>query len=173
MCACANGCWEGSPYFFSVLFETKTIVFCFFIFRFVFFFFFLHFISIIFSIFFSFHNTCLTSNSTSFSTSFTGYLPAIFMGSTFYDYISYKILLFSDMLCSTPSSLSRPRWIFCYLFRDLLTFYSLIGRFCYVFFRELSTYSDVSGFFPLIFVFIQHFNHYFVDLLQFCHRCLR
>ena len=84
--------------------------------------------------FFSFHNTCLTSNSTSFSTPFTGYLPAIFMGSTFYNYISYKILLFSDMLCSTPSSLSRPRWIFCYIFRDHLTFYSLIGRFCYVFF---------------------------------------
>jgi uncharacterized protein YaaN involved in tellurite resistance len=24
-----------------------------------------------------------------------------------------------------------------------------------------------------IFVFIQHLNHYFVDLLQFCNRCLR
>ena len=41
------------------------------------------------------------------------------------------------------------------------------------FFRELSIYIDVSWFLPLIFVFIQHLNHYFVDLLQFCHRCLR
>jgi hypothetical protein len=30
-----------------------------------------------------------------------------------------------------------------------------------------------NRFHPLIFVFIQHLNHYFVDLLQFCHRCLR
>jgi hypothetical protein len=39
------------------------------------------------------------------------YLPLsrhfIFMGSTFNNNISYKSLLFSDMLCSTPSSLSR------------------------------------------------------------------
>jgi hypothetical protein len=35
-------------------------------------------------------------------------------------------------------------------------------------FRELSIYSDVSFFF----VFIQHFNHYFVDLLQFYYRCV-
>ena len=40
-------------------------------------------------------------------------------------------------------------------------------------FRELSIYNDISWFHPLIFVFIQHHNHYFVDLLQFCHRCLR
>ena len=49
---------------------------------------------------------------------------------------------------------------------------SFIVRFCYIF-RELSIYNDVSWFHPLIFVFIQHLNHYFVDLLQFCHRCLR
>jgi hypothetical protein len=41
-------------------------------------------------------------------------------------------------------------------------------HFCYIF-RDF----DVSWFLPLIFVFIQHLNHYFVDLLQFCHRCLR
>jgi hypothetical protein len=52
---------------------------------------------------------------------------------------------------STLSSLSRPPWLFCFIFRDL----------------------DVSWFLLLIFVFIQHLNHYFVDLLQFCHRCLR
>jgi hypothetical protein len=34
----------------------------------------------------------------------------------------------------------------------------------------VTIYNDVSWFHPLIFVFIQHFNHYFVDLLQFCHR---
>ena len=45
----------------------------------------------------------ITSNKTSFSSPFTGYLPAIFMGSTFNNYISYKSLLFSNMLCSTPS----------------------------------------------------------------------
>jgi hypothetical protein len=60
-------------------------------------------------------------------------------------------VFFSDMLCSTPSSLLRPRWIFYYIFRDF----------------------DVSWFLPLIFVFIQHLNHYFLDLLQFCHICLR
>jgi hypothetical protein len=49
-----------------------------------------------------------------------------------------------------PSILSRPCWILCYIFRDL----------------------DVSRFLPLIFVFIQHLNHYVVDLLEFCHRCL-
>jgi hypothetical protein len=41
------------------------------------------------------------------------------MGSAFNNYISCKSLLFSDMLCSTPSSLSRPRWICFYIFRDL------------------------------------------------------
>jgi hypothetical protein len=56
---------------------------------------------------------------------------------------------------------------------DLLTFYSLIVRFCYIFFRQLFIYGDVSWFLSLIFVFIQHLNHYFVDLLQFSHRCLR
>ena len=61
---------------------------------------------------------------------------------------------------------------FCYIFRDLLTFHSLIVRFCYIF-RELSIYSDVSWFLPLVFVFIQHLNHYLVDLSQFCHICLR
>jgi hypothetical protein len=47
----------------------------------------------------------------SFSSPFTGYLPIsrqfIFMGNAFNNYISYNSLLFSDMLCSTPSSLSR------------------------------------------------------------------
>ena len=87
---------------------------------------------------FFFHSTCLTSNTTSFSNPFTGYLPAIFIGSAFNDYISYKSLLFSDMLCSTP-------WIFCYIFRDLLTFYSLIVRFCWVFFvnyLSITTFLD-------------------------------
>jgi hypothetical protein len=51
-----------------------------------------------------------------FSTPFTGNLSLsrhfIFMGSTFNNYISYKGLLFLDrfeVLCSTLSSLSRPR----------------------------------------------------------------
>ena len=51
----------------------------------------------------------------SFSSPFTGYLPLsppFLLGSTFNNYIFYKRLLFSDMLCSTPSSLSRPRCIF-------------------------------------------------------------
>jgi hypothetical protein len=46
----------------------------------------------------------------SFSSPFTGYLPLsqpFFMGSPFNIYISNKSLLFSDMLCSTPSSLSQ------------------------------------------------------------------
>ena len=89
-----------------------------------------------------------------FSSPFTGYLPVIFMGSAFNNYISYKSLLFSDMLCSTPSSLSRPCWIFCYIFRDL----------------------DVSWFLPLIFVFIQHLNHSFVDVyvnVWYFHNVLR
>jgi hypothetical protein len=47
----------------------------------------------------------------------------------------------------TPTSLSRRIAFFVFIFRDL----------------------DVSWFLPLIFVFIQHLNHYFVDLLQFCH----
>ena len=147
----------------------------------------------------------ITSNKTSFSSPFTGYLPAIFMGSTFNNYISYKSLLFSNMLCSTPSqgriqdfklggdtlkkiapsgerhehfwgisceksgfyakkiiffpilagappprsapasSLSCSRWIFCYIFRDFLTFYSLIVRFRYVFFvtfLSIATFLD-------------------------------
>ena len=54
-------------------------------------------------IFFFFIAHVITSNKTSFSSPFTGYLPAIFMGSTFNNYISYKSLLFSNMLCSTPS----------------------------------------------------------------------
>jgi hypothetical protein len=48
----------------------------------------------------------------------------------------------------------------------LLILYSLIIRFVFafvIFFRELSIYKDVSWFLPLIFVFIQHLNHYFVD----------
>jgi hypothetical protein len=48
----------------------------------------------------------------------------------------------------------------------LLIFHSLIIRFVFVFvifFRELSIYKDVSWFLPLIFVFIQHLNHYCVD----------
>jgi hypothetical protein len=55
---------------------------------------------------------------------------------------------------------------------DFLWAWWLIVRFWYIF-RELSIYNYVSWFHPLIFVFIQHLNHYFVDLLQFCHRCLR
>jgi hypothetical protein len=43
----------------------------------------------------------------SLSNPFTGYLPLsrhfIFMESTFNNYISYKCLLFSDILCNTPS----------------------------------------------------------------------
>jgi hypothetical protein len=132
------------PYYFIFFSSFFLFVFIFFFFPpfFSFFYFFLFVICFIFFfIFFHFlfHNTCLTSNKTISS---TGYLSAIFMGSAFNNYISYKSLLFSDMLCSTPNSLSRQCWIFCYIFRDL-------------------------------FVFIQHLNHYFVDLLQFCHRCLR
>ena len=51
---------------------------------------------------------------------------------------------------------------FCYIFFEL----SLIIRFVFVFvifFLELSIYNDVSWFRPLIFVFIQRLNHYFVD----------
>ena len=49
-----------------------------------------------FSYFFShfFHNTCLTSSKTSFSSPFTGYLPVMFMGSAFNNYISYKSFFF-------------------------------------------------------------------------------
>ena len=111
------------------------------LFHFFFFSFFFHFIIL----HICFHSTCLTSNKTSFSNPFTGYLPAIFIGSAFNDYISYKSLLFSDMLCSTPCSLSRLRWIFCYIFRDLLTFYSLIVRFCWFFFvnfLSITTFLD-------------------------------
>jgi hypothetical protein len=149
VCACATGSWGGFlyfyPYYFIFFLSFFLFVFIFFFFPpfFSFFYFFLFVICFIFFfIFFHFlfHNTCLTSNKTSISS--TGYLSAIFMGSAFNNYISYKSLLFSDMLCSTPNSLSRQCWIFCYIFRDL-------------------------------FVFIQHLNHYFVDLLQFCHRCLR
>jgi hypothetical protein len=51
-----------------------------------------YFFFIFFLFFFStfFHNTCLTSSNTSFSSPFPGYLPAMFMGSTFHNYISYK-----------------------------------------------------------------------------------
>jgi hypothetical protein len=56
--------------------------------------------------------------------------------------------------------------------RDFLRAWWLIVHFWYIF-RELSIYSDASWFHPLIFVFIQHLNHYFVDLLQLCHICLR
>jgi rRNA maturation protein Nop10 len=57
----------------------------------------------------------------------------------------YKSLLFSDMLCSTASSLSRRIGFFCYIFRDLLKFYSLIVRVCYVFFvtfLSIATFLD-------------------------------
>ena len=49
----------------------------------------------------------------SFPTPFTGYLPLSrhFLGEPF-QWLHFLRLLFSDMLCSTPSSLSRPRCIF-------------------------------------------------------------
>ena len=53
-------------------------------------------------------------------------------------------------------------FVFVIFFHEL----SLIIRFVFVFvifFLELSIYNDVSSFRPLIFVFIQYLNHYFVD----------
>ena len=52
----------------------------------------------------------------------------------FHYYISVMVFtcVFSDMLH------------FCNIFRDLLTFYSLIARFCYIFFVNFLSTNDVS-----------------------------
>jgi hypothetical protein len=71
----------GFPYFFPLPFQ---------LFIFLISLFFLHFFIICFHFFSFFCHTCLTSSKTSFSSPFTGYLSAIFMGSAFNNYISYK-----------------------------------------------------------------------------------
>jgi hypothetical protein len=88
--------------------------------------------------------------SASYLSFFTGYLP---FSHHFISTFNNGFHLWCFRLCCVVllSSLITSTLDFCYIFRDL----------------------DVSWFLPLIFMFIQHLNHYFVDLLQFCHRCLR
>jgi hypothetical protein len=61
----------------------------------------------------------------------------------FHNYISVMVFtcVFLDMLCSTPRVSTLH---FCNIFRDLLTFYSLIARFCYIFFVNFLSTNDVS-----------------------------
>ena len=60
--------------------------------------------------------------SLSFSTPFTGYLPlSRHVHGEHFQWLHFLRLLFSDMLCSTPSSLSRPLCIFV-IFSEILTF---------------------------------------------------
>ena len=68
-----------------------------------------------------------------------------------------------------------PPYFFPVLFQIILFLFprTFFSRTFWYIFCELSIYNEVSWFHPLIFVFIQHLNHYFVDLLQFCYRCLR
>ena len=96
--------------------------------------------------------------------------PAIFTGSAFNN--GFHLLCFRICSICTPSSLSRPHCILLYFQRSFSVLFINCSFFLYIF-RELLIYSDASWFLSLIFVFIQHLNHYFVDLLQFCHRCLR
>jgi hypothetical protein len=61
----------------------------------------------------------------------------------FHNYISVMVFtcVFLDMLCSTPRVSTLH---FCNILRDLLTFYSLIARFCYIFFVNFLSTNDVS-----------------------------
>jgi hypothetical protein len=83
----------------------------------------------------------------------------------------YFLPLFGLFNRHSWTNLCSPTYLYetCFILvfsRKLLKFHSLIIRFVFVFvifFCELSIYKDVSWFLPLMFVFIQHLNHYFVD----------
>ena len=114
--------------------------------------------SFFFPFFFYFHFIFFSFNFFSFFFSFFFYISLIISGIFFIQHFQQATTQNSVQWLSLPRDFLRTWW--------------LIVRFWCIF-RELSIYSDVSWFHPLIFVFIHHLNHYFVDLLQFCHRCLR
>ena len=60
------------------------------------------------------------------------------------------------------SLISRFVFVFVIFFLELALIIRIVFVFV-IFFLELSIYNDVSWFRPLIGVFIQRLNHYFVD----------
>jgi hypothetical protein len=93
------------------------------------------------------------------------------MGSTFNNYISYVCCF--RICCVVLQVVYHVRVACLFYFQRSFNVLFINCSFLLYFVCELPIYNDVSWFLPLIFVFIQHLNHYSVDLLPFCHICLR